>query len=183
MKMPRSVRFLRQTCAALLLLSSMLVADEKGGFKQSEFFKAFAGDWSMEGELKGTEGKVIKFKEDWKAEILNDDTLSVEGKRVLDGNEQSYKWTFTHNPTTGLYEASHAFADSGDSIRFEVNLMEAEMKMEMTAIVGSGNSKVSIIDSFPEKDRDSLESKIALVDDTGATTLSGTVTHKRSKKP
>jgi len=166
-----------------MLLVSPVRGDDNGGFNKSAFFKAFAGEWTMEGELKGTEGKVVKFKEEWKAEILSDDTMTIEGKRDLDNNSQSYKWTLTHNPTTGLYEANHSVADSGDSLRFEVNLMETEMKMEISGFIGSSNSKVTIVDSFSGADRDNLESKITLTDDTGATTLSGTVTHKRTKKP
>jgi hypothetical protein len=56
------------------------------------------------------------------------------------------------------------------------------MKIDMTALLGN-NSKIAITDAFADKERDSIESKITMTDDTGATTLSGTLTHKRVKKP
>lgn len=167
---------------ALLAMAVLAFAEDKGGFKTSEFFKAYVGEWEMNGELQKGDGGVIKIKESWKAEFQGDDTLNIEGKRELDGNSQDFVWTMTHNPATGLYEASHHTKDSGDAIRFEVSLSETEMKIEMTALLGN-NSKILITDAFADKEHDSIESKITLTDDTGATTLSGTLIHKRMKKP
>jgi hypothetical protein len=166
----------------LLAASALAFAEDKGGFKSSDFFKAYAGEWEMTGELQKGDGGVIKIKESWKAEFQGDDTLNIEGKRELDGNSQDFVWTMTHNPATGLYEASHRAKDSGDAIRFEVSLSETEMKIEMTALLGN-NSKIAITDAFADKEHDTIESKITMTDDNGATTLSGTLTHKRVKKP
>lgn len=167
---------------ALWAAACLLFAEDRGGFKTSEFFKAYVGEWEMSGELQKGDGGVIKIKESWKAELVGDDTMNIEGKRELDGNFQDFTWTLTHNPTTGLYEASHRTKDSGDATRFEVSLSETEMKIEMTALLGN-NSKIAITDAFVDKEHDSIESKIAMTDDTGATTLSGTLRHKRVKQP
>jgi hypothetical protein len=167
---------------ALLVTAVLASAEDKGGFKTSDFFKAYAGEWEMTGELQKGDGGVIKIKESWKAEFQGDDTLNIEGKRELDGNSQDFVWTLTHNPTTGLYEASHRIKDSGDAIRFEVSVSGTEMKIDMTALLGN-NSKIAITDAFADKEHDTIESKITMTDDTGATTLSGTLTHKRVKKP
>lgn len=158
-------------------------AQEKSGFKDSAFFKAYAGEWTMQGELKGAEGNVIKITETWKAEPVGDDTFMIEGTREINGDSQHFTWTVTHNPATGLYEASHrGSADSPDTQRFEISVSEAEMKWELTALMGN-NSKIFISDVFTDKEHDTLESKITLTDDSGATTLSGTLIHKRVKKP
>ncbi len=168
---------------ALFALTVLAFAEDKGGFKNNEFFKAYVGEWEMNGELQKGDGGVLKIKETWKAEFVGDDTLNIEGTRVIDGNSQDFVWTMTHNPSTGLYEASHKGSkDSADTQRFEVSVSETEMKIDMTALLGN-NSKIAITDAFADKEHDTIESKITLTDDAGATTLSGTLTHKRVKKP
>jgi hypothetical protein len=155
-------------------------ADDKGGFKNSAFFKFYLGEWEMEGELKKVDGDVVKIKESWKAEILGEDTLSVTGIR----NAQKFSYTFTHNPATGLYEASHQNGDdSGNTLHFEISLSETDLRMDMTALLATNKGKITISESYPDKEHDTIESKIAVTDDAGNTTVSGTLIHKRVKKP
>lgn len=174
----------RRCLLALLCLGAGIArADDKFDFKTHFFFRHLIGEWTTEGELKGTDGNVVKLKEEWKAEALGENTLTIEGKRELNENSQNYKWTITHNPTTGLFEAAHrASDDNSDTQRFEINLSETEMKMEMTAFLGGGNSKIVVVDTFPEKGRDTFEGKVTLTDDSGAVTLSGTLKSTRVKK-
>jgi hypothetical protein len=174
----------RRCLLALLCLGAGIArADDKFDFKAHFFFKHLIGEWTTEGELKGADGNVVKLREEWKAEVLGENTFTIEGKRELNGNAQNYKWTITHNPATGLFEAAHRASDeNADTQRFEINFSEAEMKMEMTALLGSGNSRVVLVDTFPEKDRDTFEGKVTLTDDSGAITLSGTLKNTRVKQ-
>jgi len=170
--------------ALLCLGAGIARAEDKFDFKTHFFLKHLIGEWTTEGELKGADGNIVKIKEEWKAEVLGENTFTIEGKREINDNSQNYKWTITHNPATGLFEAAHrASDDNGDTQRFEISFSEAEMKMEMTAFLGGGNSKVVLVDTFPEKGRDTFESKVTLTDESGAVTLSGPLKNTRVKKP
>ncbi len=169
--------------ALLGLVVGVAGADDKFDFKSHFFFKHLIGEWTTEGVLKGADGDVIKLKEEWKAELLGEDTFVIEGKRSLNDSSENYKWTITRNPTTGLFEAAHRASDNNpDTQRFEINFSEAEMKMEWSGFLGSGNAKAILVDTFPDKDRDTFEGKVTLTDDSGATTLSGTLKSTRVKK-
>lgn len=167
----------------LCLVSGITQAEDKFDFKTHFFLKHYIGEWTTEGELKGADGNVVKLKQEWKAEVLAENTFTIEGRRELNDNVQTYKWTITRNPSTGLFEATHRASDDADSQRFEINFSEAEMKMEMTAILGGGNSRIVIVDTFPEKGRDTFEGKVTLTDEGGAVTLSGTLKNTRARKP
>ena len=157
---------------------------QKTDFKSHAFFKHLIGEWKCEGELKAADGNIVTIKEEWKADVFGENTLVMEGKREINGNSQNYKWTIIQNPSTGLYEASHqASTDSADTQRFEVLVPDKELKMEMSGFLGSSNSKVIIVDTFADGNTDVLKSEVTLTDEKGTTTLSGTLTHKREKKP
>ncbi len=120
-------------------------AEEKFDFKTHGFFKHLLGEWTTEGEMKGTEGNVVRLKEEWNAEVVGENTLTITGKRELNDDKQSYKWTITRDPATGLLEASHRGSeDNPDTQRFEISVSEAEMKMEMSGFLGSGEAPAHI---------------------------------------
>lgn len=171
-------------CLLLLQCAGGALAEDKFDFKTHFFLKHLLGEWTTEGELKGKEGNVVRIKEDWKAEALGENTFAIEGKREINENSQTFKWTITHNPGTNLFEATHHSGDDNpDTQRFEIQFSEAEMKMEMTALLGGGDSKVVIVDTFRGKERDSFEGRVTLTDESGAVTLSGTLKSMRIKKP
>jgi hypothetical protein len=173
----------RRLAVLLCLVAGCAGADEKFDFKSHFFLKHLVGEWTTEGDLKGADGNIVKLKEEWKAEVVGEDTFVIEGKRQLNDSSENYKWTITRNPTTGLFEAAHrASENSPDTQRFEINFSEAEMKMEWNGFLGSGNARAILIDTFPEKDRDTFEGQVTLTDDSGATTLSGTLKNIRVKK-
>ena len=184
---PLSVRDCRAAAALVgfwLFALAGAGAEEKFDFKTHGFFKHLLGEWTTEGEMKGTEGNVVRLKEEWNAEVVGENTLTITGKRELNDDKQSYKWTITRDPATGLLEASHRGSeDNPDTQRFEISVSEAEMKMEMSGFLGSGGAKAVLVDTFPEKDRDTFETSVTLTDDNGATTLSGTLKSTRVKKP
>jgi hypothetical protein len=169
--------------AVMSLAGGRSVAEDKFDFRTHFYFKHMPGEWVTEGEFKGADGNVIKLKEEWKAEVLGDNTLVIEGRRQLNDDSQNYKWTITHNPDTGLFEAAYRISDDNpETLRFEINLSEAEMKMEMTGFLGSGNGKAVIVDTFSGNDRDTFKGEVTLTDDSGVTTLSGTLKSTRTKK-
>lgn len=169
--------------ALMSLAGGRAMAEDKFDFKSHFFLKHMLGEWVTEGDLKSADGNVIKLKEEWKAEVLGDNTLVIEGRRQLNDDSQKYKWTITHNPATDLFEAAHRFSeDNPETQRFEINFSEAEMKMEMTGFLGSGNAKAVIVDTFSGDDRDTFKGEVTLTDDSGGTTLSGTLKSTRTKK-
>ncbi len=173
----------RRLLALLFLVTAPARAEDKFDFKTHFFFKHLIGEWITEGELKGTDGNVVKLKEEWKAEALGDDTFVIEGTRELNGQPENYKWTVTRNASTGLFEAAHRASDNNpDTQRFEINFSEAEMKMEWTGFLGGGDSKAVLVDTFAGTDRDAFESDVKLTNESGATTLSGILKSKRVKK-
>lgn len=174
---------LRLVAAALQLLLMVAVrAGYEFDFKTHFYFKHLIGSWTTEGELKGADGNVIKLKEEWKAGAAGENSFIIEGKRELNGNAQNYKWTITRDPATGRFEAALRSDDNNpDTLRFEINFSGEEMKMEMTALTGGGNSKIVLLDTFPEKDRDAFETKVTFTDEKDAVTLSGTLKNTRVK--
>lgn len=176
-------------CSALLLAAlacffpSFMHAEEKNGFTTHAFFKHIIGEWKSFGDLKNAEAQPVQVTEEWKAEAAGPNTLTIEGTRTINGDTRSYKWTITQNLATGIFEAElKADTNSPDSIRFELNVDEAAMKAELTGFLNAGGSKVILIDQFPEKDRDSFETKVTLTDENGTATLSGTLKNERTKK-
>ncbi len=180
MKTLRSVPSWRVLLASCFIFAAWANGEEKTDFKNHPFFKYMIGEWTGEGELKDAHDALVKFKMEWKADVEGENTFVVEGNREINGNAQTYKWTIIHNPTTGAYEATHKSPDS-EAVRFEVLVPEGEMRIEMT-MLGNAESKMTVIDSFPDKDFNTLETKVTIVDDSGATTLSGTILQKRVKK-
>ena len=180
MKTQRSVLSWRLLLSSFFIFAGCAIGQEKTDFKNHPFFQHMIGEWVGEGELKDAHDTLIKFKTEWKADVEGENAFVIEGNREINGNAQTYKWTIIHNPTTGAYEANHKAPDS-EAVRFEVLVPEGEMRIEMT-VLGNAESKMTVIDSFPDKEFETLETKVTIMDDSGATTLSGTIIQKRVKK-
>jgi hypothetical protein len=160
-----------------------LVAQLKTDFAMHPLFKHLIGDWKSEGTFKNAAGAEVKITEEWSGKAASDDEFVMEGVRFINGERQEYKWTFTHNSTTGLYEATHAVTtNGGETKRFEASISDADLTMELL-YVGNGLSSISVKDSFPGTDRNTLESIVKLTGESGETDLSGKMTHVRVQKP
>jgi hypothetical protein len=185
MNMHHSSAVLRRGSIALLLwMFSIARADEKNDFKEHVVFKHIIGEWKSQGELKGKDGNIVTIKQEWKAEAVGANTLVIQGTRELNGNSETYKWTITKNPSTGLFEAElNPNTNNPDTLRFEMNVDEAAMKVEMSGFLGSDNSKVILVDQFNGAERDSFQTQITLSDNSGTVTLSGSMKNERVKKP
>lgn len=178
-------RFAMVLCASMYFLLPVypLQAQQKTDFAKHPFFKCLIGEWKSEGILKNPEGNEVKIVEEWTGKATPEGEFVMAGHRLINDDKQEYTWTFSHNPTTGLYEATHLVkADGGDAKRFEASISEVDLTMELR-LIGDGASGITIKDSFPDADRNTLESDVILTGSSGETTLSGKLTHKRVKKP
>jgi len=163
-------------CAALLGLSAWASGEDASAFKDHPYFKhLLGGSWKIDGELKAADGRVIKIKEEWKTQLLGDNTLTMEGSRELDGDSKNFKWT-------GLFEATHqADTSNPETVRFELDVPADGSKVEMSGSLGNGDAKLVIIDSYKDGDHDQIESQVSLKDASGTAVLSGTLLAKRDK--
>lgn len=157
-------------------------AEEKLDFAKHPFFKHLIGEWKAEGTLTGKDGNEVKIAEEWTAIVSPEGSLLVNGRRKINDDEQEFRWTYTHNPATGLFEAAHVTVASGETQRFEASISEVALTMELK-LVGDGGSAITVHDSFPGEDRDTIVSEVTLTGSAGETNLAGKITHKRVKKP
>lgn len=142
--------------------------------------KHYIGSWKAEGELKG-ENNVITIKEEWTGKTDGDNAFLIEGTRTINGDTQPFKWAITYNEGTDSYEATITGADAAQMLRFEGHASEANLSLELKAITGSGQSAITVIDSFKGDARDVLESKVTSTGDAGQTTLEGVIKHQKEK--
>ena len=159
-----------------------MFAQQAPNFATHIFFKHLIGTWEAEGELKGQDGNLIKVKEEWTGKATAEGEFLMEGRRELNENKQTFRWSITHNPATDSYEAVLTTdGNEAGNLRFEGHVSEVNLTMEFKATVGAGGS-ITVLDSFTGNDKNSIESKITFLGDSGETTLSGTITHKRVKQ-
>jgi hypothetical protein len=157
-------------------------ADEPS-IKNDPVLKYFIGKWTAEGELKSKDGNVTKVKEEWKGQAVSDNTLTLEGKYDINGGSQGFEWNIIHNAGVGTYEATfRPDTASNNSEHFEISIQEAELKVESTALLGDGTSKLNIVETITGKDHDQIESKITLTNSQGEVQLSGMIKHQREKE-
>ena len=167
-------------CLALVLMSCPGVFGED--LANHVIFKHYLGKWSAEGELKGEDNKILMVKEDWEGKSDGENTFVIEGTRTINEDTQPFKWTFALNPTTGGGEALLTGGEGSQPLRFEVNLSEVNLTLDLKAQTGT-NSAITVKESFKDDKHDVLESQVAFTNDEGKTTLEGTITHKKQPKP
>lgn len=143
-------------------------------------FKHYTGKWAAEGELKSSDN-VLTIKEEWDGKADGDNSFVLVGKRTINGDTQPFQWTITYNEGADSYEAVLTGGDGSQPIRFEGNISEVNLTLELKAITGGGQSAITVLDSFVGDGKDTLESKVTFTGDVGQTTLEGVITHKRQK--
>lgn len=173
-------------CALLLPLFAQIsacIGQEKSGLLNHPLFKHLVGEWKSEGVLKATEGREVKIEEEWTGEMSGEGTFVMKGRRLINDDRQDYVWTFSQNATTGLIEATHEVTgDKDGSKRFEVSISDVDLTMALK-YSGESQSSITVKDAFDGKTRDTLNSEVTLTGSNGETTLSGSLKHKRVKKP
>lgn len=166
--------------AVMLACGPMVLADDLG---QHPFFKHLTGTWKAEGELKGENNNGVKITEEWTGKADADGSFFIEGTRTTNGDTQPFKWTMTHNSATDSYEVILTGGEGSQPIRFEGSVSEVDLTMTLKAITSSNGGGITVVDSFADEKKETLESKVTLAGDQGQTALEGTITHKREKKP
>lgn len=169
----------RQIVFALMLFAPVAQAMD---FAQHPVIKLYIGKWTAEGELKNPAGDVTTVSQTWEGKVDGDNAFLIEGKRTVNNEEQSYRWSFTHNAATDLIEST-LMSQDGNQLRFEVQASEADLSVTLKAVTGSGMGSIGILDTFTGEDKDTLVTKVTFTGDQGETTLEGTITGKREKAP
>ena len=173
-------RCLRVLALALFTVASPLPALD---FTTHPFFKHLIGDWTAEGELKGTDDRLITVTETWTGKPAAEGSFIIEGSRTINDDTQNFTWTITHNPATDGYEAVLSTANSTEPVRFEGSVSDVTLTMDLKAITGGGDSSITVQDSFADEEKETLQSKVTFIGDQGQTNLEGIILHKKQKRP
>ena len=171
--------------AFLLVFATTLhgLSAEDNDIKNHPVLKYFLGSWTGEGELKGKDGNVITIKEEWKGQAASANTLTIEGKHDINGDQHGFEWTVIRNAATGAFESNfRPNTNSGDTQHYEMVFSEADLRVQSTTILPDGNTKLEITETVLGKDHDQIESKITLSDGSGEVLLSGVVKHRKAKE-
>lgn len=155
------------------------VAEAEKDISKNAIIKYLVGEWEAKGELTGQDGNVITIKEAWKGAVVSENTFAIEGKREINGETSDYKWTITHQPDTGVYEAMHVI-NNGETQRFEGNFSEANLTVEWTAQL-DGGATIKLVESFTSEKRDAFDTEVTFTNGKGETTLSGKIANKKVK--
>jgi hypothetical protein len=166
-----------------LILLGLTAVSSRADLSTHAFFKHFIGAWKAAGELKGENDNIVTITEEWTGKADGDNTFLIEGTRTLNGDTQPFKWTITHNAGTDMFEAILSGADASQTIRFEGNVSEVNLTLELKSVTGNGQSSITVLDSFKGEQKDVIESKVLFTGDAGQTTLEGTIKHERQKTP
>ena len=149
--------------------------------KDHALFKKLVGSWHAEGKMTVAEsGDVITVIEDWKGEFDDEGRLVVEGTRKLNDNEHTFRWVYSYNDASELYEALYSDSNSEEERSWQVSVMESESQMEVRAPMGEG-ATLTLLRTIKDG---SFDAKVTIVDASGTESVSGTVKHTRegSKK-
>lgn len=166
-----------------LLLIFLLATPAWADLSTHAFFKHFIGTWKAAGELKGENDNLVTITEEWTGKVDGENGFLIEGTRTLNSDTQPFKWTITHNAGTDMFEAILSGADASQTIRFEGNVSEVNLTLELKAVTGNGQSSITVLDSFKGEQKDVIESKVHFTGDAGQTTLEGTIKHEKQKAP
>ena len=170
---------MKKLIALLCLLATPVVAD----LSTHAIFKHYIGTWNAAGELKGVDGNVLKISEEWTGKVDGENGFLIEGTRTINGDKQPFKWTITHNVGADSFEAVLTGVDAQQTIRFEGNASLVNQTLELKSITGSGQSSITIFESFSGDAKDVIESKVTFTGDQGQTTLEGVIKHQKEKQP
>ena len=167
--------------ASVALATGLAWAQQGAELSQHVFFKHFIGNWEAEGDLTGADGNIVKVKEEWTGTATTEGQLVMEGKRQINDTKQSFRWSITRNAATDSFRGELVTdGDEAGKLQFEVNVSEVNLTAELKAPLGASGS-VTLVDSFPMEDKNTISSQVTLLGDGGETNLSGTITHKRVK--
>ena len=145
-----------------------------GDLSSHPFFDAIEGDWVGEGELVEAEGKTIPVREEWTGSWTADGTFLMEGRRQWNDEEQEFRWAFSYNTTTELFECAYRQTGMDDPVRFEVSL--TDKRARIVSQFGDGGSDLVITNRLTEE---GIEGEVFWKNENGQDFLAGTVLHRR----
>jgi len=166
----------------LVLPLAFVLSARAEDLAQHVVFKHYLGKWTAEGELKGEDNQLVTIKEDWQGKSEGDNTFVLEGSRTVNNDTQAFKWTFALNPSTGTCEANLTGGDGSQPLRFEVNISDVNLTMDMKALTGQ-TSAITVKEEFTDEKHEALVSHVTFTNDEGKTTLEGDVKHKKVAAP
>lgn len=146
-------------------------------------FKNYVGTWKASGELKGENGQITKVVEEWTGKADGETGFLIEGTRTINDDTQPFKWTITYNAGADSFDAVLGGADGAQTLRFEGNVSTVNLTLELKAVTGSGQSGITVNESFEGEAKEVILSKVVFTGDAGQTTLEGTIKHEKQKKP
>ena len=162
-------------CLSFLFLSTAIAGP--GAIKDHPYFKAVTGKWSGEGDISIADGTVIHVKESWEGKAQDDGTFVVSGSRNWGEEKQDFKWVFSHNETTDLYECEYTFTGLETPMHFEVSL--SDDSAELKSPFGEPGGELQITNKVKN---DTLTGNVVYTSVVGIELMTGTVTHTRSKE-
>ncbi len=157
-----------------LLNGSLVMAD---GIGDHPYFKAITGKWIGKGEISVADGTTIKVKEVWEGKVSDDGTFVVSGSRDWGEEKQEFKWVFSQNPSTDLFECQYTFTGLEKAMRFEVSM--TDNSAELKAPFGQPGGEIRITNAIKDK---SLEGDVLLSNEVGVEVIKGKVIHTRTKE-
>lgn len=167
----------RPLILSLLLLCLINSSPVCGGtFAEHPFFKAITGNWTGEGELVSADGTPIPIKEVWEGKENEDGTFTITGTRNWGDDQQEFKWVFSHNPSTDLYECEYTHTGMDKTVRLEVSITDTGA--ELTAPMGDPGSELRITNTIVGE---TMEGDVLLTNSSGLATLKGKIIHTRNK--
>lgn len=164
---------------SVLALTTALTAKD---LATHPIFKRYIGSWKAAGDLKGEENKTITVTEEWTGKAEGENTFVIEGTRTMNGDTQPFKWTITYNEGADTFEAVLTGPDPASALRFEAHASEVTMTMEMKALTSSGGT-ITITESFADVPEGAFDSKVIFTNESGQTTLEGTLKNERQTAP
>lgn len=168
--------------SCLVLLLSFTLNAQADDLAQHVVFKHYLGKWTAEGELKGENNNLVTIKEDWQGRSDGENTFVLEGTRTVNTDTQAFKWTFALNPSAGTCEANLTGSDGSQPLRFEVNISDVNLTLEMKAQTGQ-TSAITVKEEFTDEKHESMVSHVTFTNDEGNTTLEGDIKHKKVAAP
>lgn len=172
----------RRSVLAIALVFPLLVPEVAGAnpLGKDSLFEGLLGEWEGRGELTDAEGKVIKVIEKWTGKRHGAGDVEMSGDREWgDEGTHQFGWRYVFNPTTELIECEMTLSTSENPIRLEVQVNEVEKTITLTASMGEGESRLTIVNQV---EKDGIVGEVSFKDAGGTETLSGRIEHRRPGK-
>ncbi|MDF1849389.1 MAG: hypothetical protein P1U85_01050 [Verrucomicrobiales bacterium] len=161
----------------LCLVVSLLLATTgglPGEIQKEPFFRSLLGSWEGKGTLTNADGERTQIEEEWSAAFGDDATFAMEGTRQWGDDRQEFRWEYSFNPTSELYECLYWHTGMEEKLRFEVSLTETTV--ELRAPFGDPGSELLIRNT---KKADEISGEVTMTSASGNELLTIEMVHKK----